>query len=65
MNSLDTEFHRKLRQRLDEAQAGIAPSVLSGAMDHDEYKRQCGHLSALKQVGDWCDQIESDMRQGK
>jgi hypothetical protein len=34
-------------------------------MDFPEYKRQCGRLQALREVGEWCKEIESNMSQGK
>lgn len=65
MNTLDTEFHRLVRKRIDDERDGRVVAIISGQLDEPEYKRQCGFLQALKQVADWCDQIESDMRQGK
>lgn len=65
MNSLDTDFHRRLKKKLDEAEAEQSANITSGAMDFAEYKRQCGQLQALRDVRDWCKEIESNMSQGR
>lgn len=65
MNSLDTDFHRRLKKRLTEESTHQSEAIDSGQMDFPEYKRQCGRLQALKEVGEWCAEIESNMSQGK
>jgi hypothetical protein len=65
LNSLDTEFHRRLKKKLAEEATQQSVNIDSGAMDFPEYKRQCGRLQALREVGEWCKEIESNMSQGK
>ncbi len=65
MNTLDTEFHRRLSKLLAEQREQRSQSVLTGAMDFPEYRRQCGYLKGLQDVADWCEEIETNMRQGK
>ncbi len=65
MNSLDTEFHRRLAKRVSEEIQGRTVSLTSGALDHPEYKRICGNIKALTDVLEWAAEIESDMNGGK
>ena len=65
MSSLDTEFHRRLANMLKEITDGEMRSLASGALEHLEYKRTCGRLKAFQEVVELCDQIETDINQGK
>lgn len=65
MNSLDTEFHRRLAKRLNDELQERTVNLSSGALDHPEYKRICGNIKALKDVLEWATEIESLMNEGK
>lgn len=65
MNSLDTEFHRRLIRRIDEEAAHDVEGLLSGTMDHLDYKRVCGRIRALSDVKVWAEEIETQMNEGK
>lgn len=65
MNSLDTEFHRRLLKRVSEEFESKAGNVLSGLLDEGSYKRETGYLRALTEVKDWCAEIEDNMKEGK
>ncbi len=65
MNSLDTEFGRRLQKRLEEARVQQAGHILSGMMEHPDYKLAAGYWKALNDVATWCDEIDQQMRQGK
>lgn len=65
MNSLDTDFHRRLAKRLDEEAQAEVTNLATGYLDHLEYKRVCGRLKALQDVAGWCKEIESSINQGK
>ncbi len=65
MNSLDTQFHRRLAKRLDDEIHSQTHTLASGALDHLDYKRVCGRLNALQDVAEMCAAIESDINQGK
>lgn len=65
MNSLDTEFHRRLVRKLSEQISERTVSLTSGALDHSEYKRICGNIKALNDVLEWAAEIESEMNEGK
>ena len=65
MNSLDTDFHRRLKKKLDEEEAQQADYIIGGTLDLAEYKRQSGRINAIREVRDWCKEIESNMSQGK
>ena len=65
MNSLDTEFHRRIAKRLEVAASEEMQALASGALDHLDYKRVCGRLKAIQDVAEWCDEIETAMNEGK
>ena len=65
MNSLDTQFHRRLAKRLDDEIQNETRTLASGLLDHLDYKRVCGRLNALQDVAEMCAAIESDINQGK
>lgn len=65
MNSLDTEFHRRFVAHVDEAISNNSGAILSGTLDHLEYKRISGYIKALSDVKEWCGDIEKSMNEGK
>lgn len=65
MNPLDTEFHRRLKKRLEEDLTSRIENLSSGALDHLNYMRVCGAIRAIRDVLDICKETESDMNQGK
>ena len=65
MSSLDTEFHRRLGNMLNDIISDEMRTLASGALEHLEYKRTCGRLKAFQEVVEICDQIETDINQGK
>lgn len=65
MNPLDTEFHRRLSRKLGEELNDRTTKIVSGVLDHLDYKRESGYIRALKETIEWCAEIESDMNQGK
>ncbi len=65
MNSLDTDFHRRIAQRLDEETEREIIALASGVLEYHDYKRICGRIKALQDVKDWCADIEKLMSQGK
>ena len=65
MSSLDSEFFRRLTIRLGEMQAKIAEHVMSGNLEEGHYKRQCGYLQALREVGEVAQTIETNINEGK
>ena len=65
MNPLDTEFHRRFHKQADEEIASILETLASGHLDHLEYKRVCGRLKAIQDAQAWCEEIETNMNEGK
>ena len=65
MSSLDTEFHRRLASRLNEAMEDETRALASGLLEHLDYKRVCGRLKAFQEVAEMCQQIEDNINQGK
>ncbi len=65
VNSLDTDFHRRLVKRLGEVIQSDTTSLATGYLDHLEYKRVCGRLQAFQGVIELCTEIESQITQGK
>ena len=64
MNSLDTEFHRRILKKISDAYNAKAESVCSGALDHLTYKQASGYMLALRYIQDWCAEVETDMNKG-
>ena len=65
MNSLDTDFHRRLDKRLDAMVAECLGRIATGVLEHPNYKRECGYLRALQDMKDEAAQIEQSMQEGK
>lgn len=65
MSSLDSEFYRRLALRLGEMKDKIGEHVLSGNLEDGHYKRQCGYLNALRDVGEVAQTIETNINEGK
>ena len=40
-------------------------ALASGLLEHLDYKRVCGRLKAFQEVAELCQQIETDINQGK
>lgn len=64
-NPLDTDFHRRVAKRLKQETDEEMARLASGALEYHDYKTKCGRIKALSDVAEWCEQIESDMNQGR
>ena len=65
MNTLDTEFGRRLDKRLEDVLTDKVKQIITGHMEHGDYKHACGYVKAIKDVAILCEEIDKDMRQGK
>ena len=65
MSSLNTQFRQRLVKRVDEELTNQINALLLGHLEHPEYKRACGSIKALQDVKAWCDEIESEINEGK
>ena len=64
--SLNAHFSQRLRKKIEEIRGRKIDGMASGGLtSFEDYKRDTGYLKALDDVAAWCEQIESDLNEGK
>jgi len=65
VNTFQAEFHHRLRLKMDDYIRETTAAIVSGVLDQSDYKMRCGELRACEKIAEFCDEIQSDMTEGK
>lgn len=60
MSTFNEQFRELAKKRVDERLAPLEQAILSGLLDYDEYKRQCGMRFGLLEAKEEIDHAFKD-----
>lgn len=65
MTPFEFTFANRLAAKIEEQNKLKTGHVRTGTLTDPDYRRTAGYLAALDDVMTWCQQIQSDLNQGK
>jgi hypothetical protein len=64
IDAFESEFARRLTDKLVEEQKGRMIPILSGTLEtYEVYKAKCAYLQALRNVREWMEEIRDQLSQ--
>ena len=64
IDAFESEFARRLTEKIVEEQKGRMIPILSGTLEtYEVYKAKCAYLQALRNVQEWMVEIRDDLTQ--
>lgn len=64
MDAFESEFARRLTNRIEEASAWQCAVMNGGNLStYEEYKAKCSYIQALRDVGAWMEEVRQELTQ--